>query len=412
MVEKNRKLRHQFDAAASSSSFGSGRDSGDGKGVFHGVSIFIDGFTIPSSQELKGFMLKHGGRVENYFSRQHVTHIICSNLPDSKMRNFRAFSRGLPVVKPAWVVDSVAANKLLSWVPYQLECTTHGNSKQQSLSSFLIPQSPSSFKDADTDTLEDPHFQSEDVHPTPEKEELEHLLLSDENNISQCRSQESEGEMKVSNFTDQEDHNSIMKTFEASPDRPSDMTSSSHLDIKTTKESLSTKSSRVSFPRHSTSGDPDFVKNYFKNSRLHFIGTWRNRYRKCFFDVLSRNKHPKTSVTSLHDTKKPAIIHIDMDCFFVSVVIRNYPELLDKPVAVCHSDNPKGTAEISSANYPARDYGVRAGMFVRDAKARCPHLVIFPYDFEAYQEALVLKCGRLLTSSIVYCISTAIGFRH
>lgn len=45
------------------------------------------------------------------------------------------------------------------------------------------------------------------------------------------------------------------------------------------------------------------------------------------------------------------------DCFFVSVVIRNYPELLDKPVAVCHSDNPKGTAEISSANYPARDYG-------------------------------------------------------
>lgn len=30
--------------------------------------------------------------------------------------------------------------------------------------------------------------------------------------------------------------------------------------------------------------------------------------------------------------------------------------------------------------------GVRAGMFVRDAKARCPHLVTFPYDFEAYQE--------------------------
>lgn len=45
------------------------------------------------------------------------------------------------------------------------------------------------------------------------------------------------------------------------------------------------------------------------------------------------------------------------DCFFVSVVIRNHPELHDKPVAVCHSDNPRGTAEISSANYPARAYG-------------------------------------------------------
>lgn len=30
--------------------------------------------------------------------------------------------------------------------------------------------------------------------------------------------------------------------------------------------------------------------------------------------------------------------------------------------------------------------GIRAGMFVRDAKALCPHLVIFPYNFEAYEE--------------------------
>ena len=107
------------------------------------------------------------------------------------------------------------------------------------------------------------------------------------------------------------------------------------------------------------------------------------------------------------------------DCFFVSVVIRSHPELYDKPVAVCHSDNPKGTAEISSANYPARDYGwflselylsfccnisvgkllfsirlilfysasgIRAGMFVRDAKGLCPQLVILPYNFEAYEE--------------------------
>lgn len=41
----------------------------------------------------------------------------------------------------------------------------------------------------------------------------------------------------------------------------------------------------------------------------------------------------------------------------MSVVIRKRSELKDRPVAVCHSDSPKGTAEISSANYPARDYG-------------------------------------------------------
>lgn len=118
---------------------------------------------------------------------------------------------------------------------------------------------------------------------------------------------------------------------------------------------------------------------------LHFIGTWRNRYRRRFSNfhsgARSTNTQPKPSATN-----EVTIIHIDMDCFFVSVVIRNYPDLVDKPVAVCHSDNPKGTAEISSANYPARDFGIKAGMFVRDAKARCPHLVIVPYDFEAYEE--------------------------
>ena len=50
MVEKKRKLQNQFDAGASSSSHS---PSGSGKPIFHGVSIFVDGFTIPSSQVLK-----------------------------------------------------------------------------------------------------------------------------------------------------------------------------------------------------------------------------------------------------------------------------------------------------------------------------------------------------------------------
>lgn len=34
-------------------------------------------------------MLNNGGRFVNYFSRHTVTHIVCSNLPDSKMKNLR-----------------------------------------------------------------------------------------------------------------------------------------------------------------------------------------------------------------------------------------------------------------------------------------------------------------------------------
>jgi len=42
----------------------------------------------------------------------------------------------------------------------------------------------------------------------------------------------------------------------------------------------------------------------------------------------------------------------------VAVVIRERRELDGKPVAVCHSDSARGTAEISSANYPARSFGI------------------------------------------------------
>ncbi|WVZ19241.1 hypothetical protein V8G54_006563 [Vigna mungo] len=76
----------------------------------------------------------------------------------------------------------------------------------------------------------------------------------------------------------------------------------------------------------------------------------------------------------------------DWDKLEDKVVIRNHPELLDQPVAVSHSNNSNGTAEISYANYPACSHGIRAGMFVRNAKALCPQLVIFPYNFEANEE--------------------------
>ncbi|KAM1457583.1 hypothetical protein ACFX13_035601 [Malus domestica] len=86
MVENNRKLHNQFDTKASASSHSG---SNTGKDTFHGVSVFVDGYTVPSNQELQGYMLNCGGKYENYFSRHHVTHIICSNLPNIKTKNLR-----------------------------------------------------------------------------------------------------------------------------------------------------------------------------------------------------------------------------------------------------------------------------------------------------------------------------------
>ena len=44
----------------------------------------------------------------------------------------------------------------------------------------------------------------------------------------------------------------------------------------------------------------------------------------------------------------------------------------------------KGRSEISSANYVARRFGVKAGMWMKKAKELCPHLCVVQYDFEKY----------------------------
>ncbi|XP_031381989.1 DNA repair protein REV1 isoform X1 [Punica granatum] len=409
MVVKNRKLQDQFEAEAASSSHGG---SNTLKPIFHGVSIFVDGFTIPSSQELRGYMLKYGGRFENYFSRHHVTHIICSNLPDSKVKNLRSFSGGLPVVKPQWIMDSVAANKLLSWVPYELNQVANNQPK---LSSFFALKNALVSKDAlgnQTSNVDDIAESSLDCGILKEEkfikevETIEERMQSDERfeDESNERFEDESRDDVIKNVsvnccaeplvscgteptvTKAEQKTIFGEELQESPDDPCTSASSHHVNSTNMRESSNLAFRRQSPKSHSTLGDPNFVENYFKFSRLHFIGTWRNRYRKRYPStpdgVMSTSSKDKAS----EDPEKTFVIHIDMDCFFVSVVIRDLPELQDKPVAICHSDNPKGTAEISSANYPARDYGVKAGMFVKNAKALCPHLAILPYNFEAYEE--------------------------
>jgi len=57
-------------------------------------------------------MAENGGRFENYYSRE-VTHIVCCNLPDSKVKHFAHERSPPPTVRPEWVVDSLAAGRLL-----------------------------------------------------------------------------------------------------------------------------------------------------------------------------------------------------------------------------------------------------------------------------------------------------------
>ena len=79
------------------------------------------------------------------------------------------------------------------------------------------------------------------------------------------------------------------------------------------------------------------------------------------------------------------IIHVDMDCFFAAVEMRDNPPLRDIPIAIGGSRERRGV--ISTANYPARKFGVRSAMSTAMALKLCPHLTLLPGRFEAYREA-------------------------
>lgn len=78
------------------------------------------------------------------------------------------------------------------------------------------------------------------------------------------------------------------------------------------------------------------------------------------------------------------IIHIDMDCFYAAIEMRDYPELASKPIAVGGSPGKRGV--ISTCNYQARKFGVRSAMATAQALKLCPDLVIQPGRMHVYRE--------------------------
>uniref|UniRef100_A0AAQ5XEA0 DNA repair protein REV1 n=1 Tax=Amphiprion ocellaris TaxID=80972 RepID=A0AAQ5XEA0_AMPOC len=197
------------------------------------------------------------------------------------------------------------------------------------------------------------------------------------------------------------------------------------------------------------------ISEFYSHSRLHQISTWRTGFSEYVNELHSKRKvaggacfagkdrlrklvaQRHVDSTSAAINVKSCILHVDMDCFFVSVGIRHRPELKGKPVAVTsnrgqarvpvrpganpqvemqyyqrkytnpqpgeivmsdhfvieNSDSDRqyetaslSMAEIASCSYEARQAGVRNGMFFGKAKQLCPMLQSVPYDFEAYKE--------------------------
>ncbi len=74
------------------------------------------------------------------------------------------------------------------------------------------------------------------------------------------------------------------------------------------------------------------------------------------------------------------VAHVDMDSFYASVEIAERPELAEVPMFVGGSDR----GVVLSANYPARAYGIGAGMPASRARRLCPGVRVVPPRFDHY----------------------------
>ncbi|PKM63932.1 MAG: DNA polymerase IV [Firmicutes bacterium HGW-Firmicutes-20] len=77
------------------------------------------------------------------------------------------------------------------------------------------------------------------------------------------------------------------------------------------------------------------------------------------------------------------IFHIDINAFFASAETLRDPSLKNKPIAVC--SNKRGSV-VTTANYIAREYGVRSAMPLAEALKLCPQLVVTGVHFDLYDK--------------------------
>ena len=110
---------------------------------------------------------------------------------------------------------------------------------------------------------------------------------------------------------------------------------------------------------------PKFLETYLKRSRLHYLSSAAVA-KKVYVQTLrqkseqyrlieQRRQELKTKlqrteqdyIFKLDDEKNDRIyMHIDMDCFFVSVATRNQPELRNQPIGITHSTGKKSRTTV------------------------------------------------------------------
>ncbi len=77
------------------------------------------------------------------------------------------------------------------------------------------------------------------------------------------------------------------------------------------------------------------------------------------------------------------IIHVDCDCFYAAIEMRDDPRLAGNPLAVGGSPDKRGV--VATCNYEARAYGIHSAMPMRKALKLCPDLRVVRPRMDVYK---------------------------
>ncbi|KAJ3166989.1 deoxycytidyl transferase [Geranomyces variabilis] len=341
MAVKRQKLfdqGHAFAAAGSEST------------ALAGITLYFNGYTGTSLSYLdfKELVLVHGALVRDKLEGD-VTHLIATQMTSKKQKEILK-----PIVRPEWLTDSIAQGKLLPWRQYRL--FTDVEASQRTFGGLAAVDGAASYTrprgESETSSPNPPP----PLHPPPPPPPP---FPPGDADLPEAE----EGDEAV------EVPDEAVVQDDASQQRKLNMQSA--------------------WVRANICTAPNFLQRYFASSRLHHLTTWKNSLRD--FVAVESARLGKRKGRHHHAAGGGAriIMHVDMDCFFASVAVRDRPDLRDRPVAVAHSAGTaanRSTSEIASCNYAARKYGVKNGMSMGKARDRCRDLLVMPYEFEKYDE--------------------------
>ncbi|KAK3337174.1 hypothetical protein B0T19DRAFT_454839 [Cercophora scortea] len=399
--------------------------AGDKPQIFKGVVAHVSGYTQPPLAILHKELVQHGAGFLQYLdAKTMATHIIASAMPPKKAVDFTKYR----VVKPAWVTDSVEAGRLLPWTEYRV---LDDGPRQKTVGfdggkmfSQSAQQSPRGYREQTENSFYTSQFQKstgplssregsspfqprsatkpalaavEGIEDDVDDDMEIDLLVERSAMVEQATSLES-GTVGIADDT----ASSKAAEFLIPPLPEKSRAPESPSKTKTTLTSEEHNAILLSDPhiRKSSTANPDFLKQYYSESRLHHLSTWKAQLKSRMQSLAAEKSMPLKRVKPRGSRRY--ILHVDFDSFFCAISLKRAPEFIEKPAVVAHG-NGSGS-EIASCNYPARKFGVKNGMWMKKALELCPDLKVLPYDFPGYEEAsrqfydAILEVGGIVQS--------------